>query len=125
MLEDLVNAMGTNWMEGRQLLFSGKLREHVRKTDSSFANSCASAEKEAQEKANESNRIFLRWLCKYPGIRGLYWQGHNYGGVKRISSTLAARDETLQKLLLHMMKGQYLSTFLRNIGAAENLVDNT
>ena len=26
-LEDLVNAMGTNWMEGRQLLFSGKLRE--------------------------------------------------------------------------------------------------
>lgn len=124
-LEDLVNAMGTNWIEGRQLLFSGKLREHVRKTDSSFANSCASAEKEAQEKANESNRIFLRWLCKYPGIRGLYWQSHNYGGVKRISSTLAARDETLQKLLLHMMKGQFLSTFLRNIGAPDGLIDNT
>ncbi len=124
-LEDLVNAMGTNWTEGRQLLFSGKLREHVKMTDSSFANSCASAEKEAREKTNESNRIFLRWLCRYPGIRGLYWQGHDYGGIRHISSALAAGDETLRKLLLHMMKGQFLSTFLCNIGAPENLADNT
>ena len=102
MLDDLVNAMGMNWMEGRQLLLSGKLREHTRKVDPSFANSCASAEKESQLKANEGNRIYLKWLCKYPGIKGLYWQGYNYGGIKRISSTLAARDETLQKLLLHM-----------------------
>ena len=123
-LDDLVNAMGMNWLEGRQLLFSGKLREHTRKVDPSFANSCASAEKESQLKANEGNRIYLKWLCKYPGIKGLYWQGYNYGGIKRISSTLVARDETLQKLLLHMLKAQFLNSFLKNLGGSDALVDN-
>jgi len=58
-LDELVNSMGMNWLEGQQLLFSGKLREHTRKVEPSFANSCASAEKESRLKANECNRIYL------------------------------------------------------------------
>ena len=123
-LEDLVNAMGANWQEGKQLLFSGKLREHTRKVDSSFANSCAAAEKEYQSKNNEGSRIFLKWLCKYPGIKGLYWQGNNFGGLKGITAKLTAHDETLQKLLLHMLKMQFLSGFVQNIGGKDELVGN-
>ena len=124
-LEDLVNAMGTNWTEGRELLFSGKLREHVKKTLPAFAGACAAAEKEARAKPKERSRVFLRWLCRYPGIRELYWQGRHYGGVDSISAALDTGDETLQKLLLHMMKEQFLSAFLRNIGAPESLADQT
>ena len=39
-------------------------------------------------------------------------------------SALAARDETLQKLLLHMLKAQYLNSFLKNLGGSDELVDN-
>lgn len=123
-LDDLVNAMGMHWNEGRQLLFSGKLREATRKYDASFANSCASAEKELQMKPDAGNRIFLRWLCKFPGIRGLYWQGKNYGGIRQIYQTLTTKDETLQKLLFHMLKEQYMSTFVKNTGSGDQLAEN-
>ena len=123
-LEDLVNAMGENWTEGRQLLFSGTLRNHVKKVDSSFANTCAAAEKEFQAKGEEGNSIFLKWLCKYPKIKGLYWKGKNYGGIRGIVSALSVRDETVQKLLLHMLRMQYLNSFLENVGGPAELVDN-
>lgn len=124
-LEELVNAMGMNWQEGRQLLYSGQLREHTRKVLPSFANSCALAEKDFQSNSNEGNRIFLKWLCKYAGIRNLYWQGANYGGIKRIAATLAsAHEETLEKLLHHMLKTQLLDAFLKNIGGTDELVEN-
>ena len=103
-LDDLVNAMGIHWNEGRQLLFSGKLREAAGKYDASFANSCAAAEKELRLRPDAGDPVFHRWLCKYPGIRALYWRGKDYGDIRQICQTLAAKDEALQKLLLHMLK---------------------
>lgn len=123
-LEDLVNAMGLNWTEGRRLLFDGDLGKHVRKLVPAFANTCAAAEKEFQTKPNEGDRIFLKWLCRYPGIRGLYWRGDYYGGIDSLHARLAAQDETLQKLLLHMLKAQFLSTFIKNIQGPQALSDN-
>ena len=61
-LEELVNDMALYWTEGKQFLFDGTLRNHVRRIDQSFANSCTSAEKEYQAKPDEGSKIFLKWL---------------------------------------------------------------
>ena len=71
-LESLVNDMGRYWWEGRALLFSGALRDHMKQADPSFAATCSLAEKELKQRSGEGNRIFFRWLCTYPGIRSLY-----------------------------------------------------
>ena len=124
-LEELVNAMGVNWLEGQQLLFGGKLREHTRKVEPSFANLCASAEKEYQSMSKEADYVFLKWLCKYPGIKNLYWQGASYGGINRIYNAITTHEQTVQKLLIYMLTKQFLSVFFVNIGGTDELVNNT
>ncbi len=124
-LEDLVNDMAAQWAEGKQLLFDGTLRSHIRKSAPSIANSCATAEKEYSLNPNEGSQIFLKWLCRFPGIRGLYWQGKNYGDYKAIGTALQGLpDETLNKVLLFMLQSQLMSVFVKNVGAKDDLIEN-
>ena len=123
-LEDLVNAMGASWAEGKALLFSGGLRDHTRKAAPAFSGTCAAAEREYQDKPESGNRVFLKWLCRFPGIRRLYWQGRDFGGAQDIESALSQGDETLEKLLMHLIREQLLSVFFKNSGAGDELVAN-
>lgn len=90
-LDDLVNDMAAHWEEGKALLFSGKLREHVRKSHPSLANACSAVEKEYAQQPEEADHLFLQWLCKYPGIRGLYYQGKAYGGLPDLAAVLSGK----------------------------------
>lgn len=121
-LESLVNDMGKYWNEGKQLLFEGKLREHTRKQHPSFANSCAAAEKELGSYPKESNRIYLKWLCKFDGIKGLYWKGSCYGNFKSIANFLcSSSNDELNDLLLFMMDHQYLSMLAKSLHIKDSM----
>ena len=90
-LDDLVNDMAAHWEEGKALLFSGKLREHVRKSHPSLANACSAVEKEYAQQPEEADHLFLQWLCKYPGIRGLYYQEKAFGGLPDLAAVLSGK----------------------------------
>ena len=136
--EALVNAMGMDWNPGKKLLFSGELRQRLTKkhtlddetepeTDglSDFVKSCTWAENACTEKPKAGNAIYLRWLCMQPGIHGLYWQGRNFGGLKDLGKALQDEpDPLLSRLILHMLRSQYLSQFLDRLGGSEELRDH-
>ncbi len=119
-LDSLVNAMGIHWMEGRQALFGGRLRQHLAKAQPAFANACAAAEREYRDKAGEGNRIYFRWLCSYPGIRSLYWRGKDLGGPDRLADALDAGDGDVRKLILYLMQEQLLHSVIVSLGAPDD-----
>ncbi len=123
-LNKLVNAMGAQWQEGKRALFGGRIREHTRRSYPAFAGACLAAEKERQARPGEGSRIFLKWLCKYPGVRALYWQGAVYTGIKKISAALCDRDETAQRVILFLLKHQLLGVFIGNLGGPAALAAN-
>lgn len=124
-LEELINDMAKYWSDGKQLLFDGILRDHIRRIDPSLANSCAAAEKEHLTKPEEDNKTFLKWLCKYPGINELYWLGKNYGTLKNLGTVLSTNsaDERLNNLLMYMLHSQLLSIFIKSSGGTQDLID--
>ena len=120
-LHDLLPALGLHWREGKRLLFSGGLRTFLQTVDPARVPACAAAEKAFQADPAAENRLYLRWLCRCPGIRALYWQGRSFGGLQDLAQGLARGDETLQKLLLHLTRQQDLSIFLKNLGCSDAL----
>ncbi len=114
---DLARAMGQSWREGRRFLLDGSCRAAVRETEAALAAACAAAEREAQAKPREKDRIFLKWLCACPGIRSLLWRGKDYGGPGQILACLEQGDRALEDLLLFMLRERMLHVLAASLEA--------
>ena len=123
-LEDLVNDMAMHWDEGKELLFSGTLRYHIRKVAPSLASVCTSAEKSFADAPDRASHIFLKWLCRFPGIRVLCWEGTNYGGLASIASALENPDAKFTKLIFHLLDNRLFGDFVQNCGGKPQIVEH-
>lgn len=124
-MAELVDAMSLSWTAGKQLLFSGRIREHIRRTDSTIASMCSTAEKKYQSSPPNGDIIFLEWICKVPGTDCLYWQGRNYGSYPQVKSLVVKRiDQNFNQLLLLMLRERLLSVFLKKSNLSDTVIDN-
>ena len=57
-ISELANAMGANWDEGREFLFSGKLRNEIRNTDKKLINSILYLEKKYKADPKKGNLLW-------------------------------------------------------------------
>ena len=76
-LPQLAGAMGRYWVDGKDFLLGGGLREAVKGADRSLTAACVWAEREARNRPDLGNVIFLGWLYRHGRAPGLFWQGQS------------------------------------------------
>ncbi len=123
-LPQLAGAMGRYWAEGKDFLLSGSLREAVKGTDRSLAAACVWAEREARNRPDLGNVIFLGWLYRHGRAPGLYWQGQSWGEYPQVRGQIAAGpDPVLAQLLRLMLSERLLGEFMAASGANPAVIE--
>ena len=127
-ISDLVTAMACNWKEGRQALFSGKIRDYFKKVDKNIAVYSGNSEKEFLANSKEADFIYWKWIYKVNTVVNLYWQDTDYGNVQQVinrlkKSTLTI-DTEFMKLITLLIKERLFSMYILQTGKSQGLVAN-
>jgi len=118
----LLNALGLHWEEGKKILFNGQLKDFFIIDDRSTGQRCVNAKTEFLQDPSNGNGIYLKWLCRSPGIPGLYWMGRNYGKISMLPSALSStQNKDLCDVIIYMTKERFLADFVKNNGGNENM----
>ena len=131
----LVNALASNWNEGKKQLFRGLLSGFFKTVDPEIAGYCMDAE-DAQAKGGNSDFLFFQTIYKIsPSIRTIYWKEHHFDSLPELGNSILehlrnddATDFSLyDELLSRHVLSEYISLKDENsndlIVAAKTLED--
>ena len=127
-IDRLVETMALNWKEGRQAVFSGKIRDHFRLTNKEITLCSSNAEKDFHANSKDGNIIFWKWIYKVSKVERLYWGGKDYGNLPELISLLKkstlSSDKELEQLLGMLVKEKILSSYIVNATQKTFVVEN-
>lgn len=84
----LVNALASNWNEGKKQLFRGLLSGFFKTVDPEIAGYCMDAE-DAQAKGGNSDFLFFQTLYKIsPTMRTIYWRENHFESLPELGNSI-------------------------------------
>lgn len=129
----LVNALATNWNEGKKQLFRGILSGFFKSVDPEIAGFCMDAE-DAQSKGENPDFLFFQTIYKLsPAIRTFYWRGNHFESLPELGNSmldhLRNKDRSNYGLYDEILSRKVISEYItikdekneQLIGAARNL----
>ena len=88
-MDSLVNALATDWENGKKQLFRGILGGHFNSINAEIASICADAQDEMDNGKKSADLIFFETLYKMnPEITKLYWKGSVFDNLDQFASKL-------------------------------------
>ena len=84
----LVNALASNWNEGKKQLYRGILSGFFKQVDPEIAGYCMDAE-EAQAKGGDPDFLFFQTIYKIcPSLRTFYWKENHFDSLKDLGDSI-------------------------------------
>lgn len=84
----LVNALASNWNEGKQQLFRGLLSGFFKSVNPEIAGFCIDAE-EAQANGGNADFLFFQTIYKLsPSIRTFYWRDNSFESLPELGNSI-------------------------------------
>ena len=84
----LVNALASNWNEGKKQLFRGLLSGFFKTVDPEIAGYCMDAE-DAQAKGGNADFLFFQTLYKIsPTMRTIYWRENHFESLPELGNSI-------------------------------------
>ncbi|MGI6337098.1 MAG: protein kinase domain-containing protein [Eubacteriales bacterium] len=84
----LVNALASNWNEGKKQLFRGLLSGFFKTVDPEIAGYCMDAE-DAQAKGGNPDFLFFQTLYKIsPTVRTIYWKENHFDSLPELGNSI-------------------------------------
>ena len=84
----LVNALATNWNEGKKQLFRGLLSGFFKSVDPEIAGYCMDAE-DAQSKGGNPDLLFFQTIYKLcPAMRTFYWRESHFDSLPELGNSI-------------------------------------
>ena len=125
---ELVNALATNWKEGKKQLFRGILSGFFKSFDPEIASRCLDAEDEASKRGSNDDFIFFRTLYLIDDeATKLFWQGDVYNDLQDLGTRLLDRlwknDRAVDAYYGAMLDINVLSTYAKAIIEADEKVE--
>ena len=84
----LVDALATNWNEGKKQLFRGILSSFFKSVDPEVAGFCMDAE-DAQANGSNADFLFFQTIYKLsPTMRAFYWRGNRFESLPELGNSI-------------------------------------
>ena len=84
----LVDALATNWNEGKKQLFRGILSSFFKSVDPEIAGFCMDAE-DAQANGSNADFLFFQTIYKLsPTMRAFYWRGNRFESLPELGNSI-------------------------------------
>ena len=84
----LVNALATNWNEGKKQLFRGILSGFFKSVDPEIAGFCMDAE-DAQANGGNADFLFFQTIYKLsPSTRTFFWRGNHFESLPELGNSI-------------------------------------
>lgn len=126
--DELVRNMALSWKEGRQVLFSGKVRDYFKTVDKETATNAQNAEKDFHANAKEGDLIYWKWLYKSSAINHMYWKGKDYGTLQEFTAqmkkSIIEQNSELTLLLNTLVGEKLLSVYVSKASSSATLLEN-
>lgn len=123
-ISQLAFSMENNWREGRQYLFSSRLRKDLKNAGAVKAsNACLNYEIRYREHPLDADRQFLRWLICEGKQTILVYSGKTYGSLDQVMEDMFTPKRDEKALFYIMLQMQLWEVFATNCGKSIENVD--
>lgn len=121
-IHELVDALATNWKQGKKSLFRGYLSEYFHIYNDEAYEICANAEQEASQFVGQDDNIFWKTLYALDKkCEKLYWKGYSFNNLVDLGRTLLeslrGNDTTIPKIVSEMLSNNLLTRYFDFMGA--------
>ena len=121
----LTEAMAMDWDAGRKMLFSGSFSSALRQENKALASAADSARREYQNRPENGDLLFWKFIYRHGKIKRLYWKRHCFGNWKRVSSLMRqGNDHELNRFTTGLLKEQLFSVYAKSAGASEQTIES-
>ena len=115
-IQELMEAMGTEWNEGKKILFHGTLGAHVKATNLELYENCGEAVRQASDKGGSDDIIYFEFLYRSaPQLKTIYWKGRKYESLPALGRSMLDAlwqgAETDYKLYDSMLSEKMLTAY--------------
>ena len=115
-IQELIEAMGQEWNEGKKILFHGTLAAHVRATNLELYEHCNEAVRQSSVKGGSDDIIYFEFLYRSaPQLKTIYWKGNKYESLPALGRSMLEAlwqgAEKDYKLYDSMLSEKMLSTY--------------
>lgn len=99
----LVNALGTDWNNGKKRLYRSALTEYFRKFDNDLANFCMDAEEAVQRDRSMADIEFFKCIYRLkPDMNAFYWNGQRYGDIVEVGTKMLEGAKSNDSFVLQL-----------------------